>query len=61
VRAPVAGNETCKTFRIPLKKSTVRLETFFADANDVVRGAYSVHQTTKERDVMKQLRSPSRL
>ena len=26
--------------RIPFKKSTVRLETFFADANDVVRDVY---------------------
>ena len=43
--APVAENEVCKTFRIPLRQGSVRLETFLTDADGVVRGAYYVYIT----------------
>ncbi len=42
---PVSDDDMGVTFCIPLKEGVVRLETFFTDTADVVRGAYYVYVT----------------
>lgn len=39
----VVEGDLCKTFQMPLKKGRTQLETFFTDANGVVRRAYYVY------------------
>ena len=45
LEASVKQDEVCKTFRFTLPRGTTRLETFFTDAEGVVRGAYYVYVT----------------